>query len=344
MSTAESQPAEKSLIEDLETAIDETENKDEEKVEETTEEVDEETTEDDEETEASDESEEQDSDDDDSTDGEEDEELDEELEALEAPIHWAAEDRETFDSAPRETQEFILRRHKEMEADYTRKTQETAEARKRGEQFNEVLAPYREQFSLQGMDDVGAVRQLATIYGQLQQNPAETVAWLAQQYGVDLSQPEQGEVDPAIQVLQDKISGVETLITQQNQTANQQAQQQIQTQISDFAQLKDEAGNIKHSHFEAVKEQMGQLVGSGIASDLDDAYAKAVQLHPELVEQDTAKERDRKDAEAKERKKKAAAKAKKAASGVKSGTTTGKKASAEMTLDDEIRSLVNQSQ
>jgi len=271
------------------------------------------------------------------------EENDEELEEdpLEAPAHWSAEDRETFNNAPREAQEFVLRRHKEMEADYTRKTQETAEARKRGEQFDDVLAPYRQQFGLQGMDDVGAVRQLFSIYGSLQQNPAETIQWLAQQYGIDLAQPKQEEIDPVISQLNQRFSNLESQITQQNQTAAMQAQQQVSAQITGFAQAKDEAGNLKHPHFETVKEQMGRLVGSGIASDLDDAYAKAVRLHPDLTEQIKTQEQEKKEREAIERKKQAAAKAKKAASGVKSGTTTGKKAPAEMSLEDEIRSLVN---
>lgn len=46
---------------------------------------------------------------------------------LEAPAVWSATDKEMFASAPRATQEFLLRRHKDMESDYTRKTQAVSE-------------------------------------------------------------------------------------------------------------------------------------------------------------------------------------------------------------------------
>lgn len=48
-------------------------------------------------------------------------------ETLEAPQHWAEPDKETFNSLPRESQDFLLRRHKEMEGDYTRGKQGLAE-------------------------------------------------------------------------------------------------------------------------------------------------------------------------------------------------------------------------
>uniref|UniRef100_A0A6M3KUZ4 Uncharacterized protein n=1 Tax=viral metagenome TaxID=1070528 RepID=A0A6M3KUZ4_9ZZZZ len=47
--------------------------------------------------------------------------------ALEAPRHWTAADKETFTSLPRESQDFLLRRHREMEGDYTRGKQSIAE-------------------------------------------------------------------------------------------------------------------------------------------------------------------------------------------------------------------------
>src|SRR5580698_6622476 len=46
--------------------------------------------------------------------------------AAEPPNLWKAEDKETFKALPPEAQQFLLRRHGEMEADYTRKTQQHA--------------------------------------------------------------------------------------------------------------------------------------------------------------------------------------------------------------------------
>src|SRR5688572_17361777 len=52
------------------------------------------------------------------------------VEAQEAPQHWPADKREMFAKLPSEAQRLLLDRHKEMEADYTRKTTELSEQRK----------------------------------------------------------------------------------------------------------------------------------------------------------------------------------------------------------------------
>jgi cell division protein ZapA (FtsZ GTPase activity inhibitor) len=225
-----------------------------------------------------------------------------------------------------------------MEADYTRKTQETAQSRKLGEQFTEVLSPYRQQFALQGMDEVAAVRQLVSIYDNLQQNPAETIQWLAENYGVDFAQ-DQEQVDPATQRILQEVNTLKSQLNQNQQAQQAQVQQQIFNEITAFENAKDETGNPKYPHFPQVREAMGKLVASGMANDLDSAYLMAINVNPELSQQvqKTSQEQARKEAEAK--KKAAAAKAKKAASGVRSGSN-GKKQSEEMTLEEEIRAQI----
>lgn len=64
--------------------------------------------------------------------------LDEDIEEsedppLDAPSHWSDSDREVFSTQPREVQEVWLRRDKEREADYTKKTKTAAEIRKEAE-------------------------------------------------------------------------------------------------------------------------------------------------------------------------------------------------------------------
>ena len=68
-----------------------------------------------------------------------------------APEHWSAEDKATFAKLPQEGQAFLLKRHGEMEAEFTRKSQASAGA----VQFTQSLAPVftdrRIQASLQQM-------------------------------------------------------------------------------------------------------------------------------------------------------------------------------------------------
>ena len=53
------------------------------------------------------------------------------------PEHWSAEDKATFSKLPQEGQAFLLKRHGEMEAEFTRKAQASAGA----VQFTQSLAP-----------------------------------------------------------------------------------------------------------------------------------------------------------------------------------------------------------
>ena len=54
-----------------------------------------------------------------------------------APEHWSAEDKATFAKLPKEGQSFLLKRHGDMEAEFTRKSQASAGA----VQFTQALAP-----------------------------------------------------------------------------------------------------------------------------------------------------------------------------------------------------------
>ena len=49
---------------------------------------------------------------------------------LQAPKNWSEDVKSTFKDLPRTAQEYMLKRDKEMTADYTRKTQEVAQQRK----------------------------------------------------------------------------------------------------------------------------------------------------------------------------------------------------------------------
>src|SRR4029077_11771805 len=80
-----------------------------------------------------------------------------------APEHWSAEDKAVFAKLPAEGQAFLLKRHGEMEAEFTRKSQASAGA----VQFTQSLAPVftdrRIQSSLQqmGLNPAQAIQEWA---------------------------------------------------------------------------------------------------------------------------------------------------------------------------------------
>ena len=263
------------------------------------------------------------------TEDSEEESEEETEEALEAPIHWSAQDREVFAKIPKDGQEFLLRRHKEMEADYTRKTQEIAPVRRRQEALEEVLTPYRTEYQAQGMDDVAAIRRLFAIHDSLKQNPTQTVLWLAQNYGADLTQTEE-ELDPNVAALKQQIQQLQQEQHLSKTQAQQSQQQALVRQIQEFEQEKDENG-LKHPRFQEVYQDMVKLFESGMSSTLEDAYTKALRLRPDLVSQPAQTKTLEKA--------KIAQKAKKAASGVKSSGASVTKTEPK-TLRDELLAAV----
>ena len=126
----------------------------------------------------------------DGEDGDEDNLADSEGEGadkLTAPEHWAAQDRELFNGQTREAKEWLLERHKSMEGDYTRKSQDIASDQRQFTAIKEALAPIEQDFASSGLDQAGAVRKLAAVHQALKTDGRSAIFNLAQTYGIDLS-------------------------------------------------------------------------------------------------------------------------------------------------------------
>jgi hypothetical protein len=211
-----------------------------------------------------------------------------ELEALPAPNHWPKDFAAKFEALDAPAQHLFMQRYKDLEGDYTKKTQAIAKYKKRQDAFDEIMAPFKSQFERAGMDDVGAVRQLLAAHDYLRKDPQNAIAWLANQYGVDTSAigsdpaAEDEFADPLVKQLQRELAQLKGFI--QNQETQQQSIEQASTQsfIDQFAAETDASGNPAHPHFETVRSVMGSLISSGNATDLKSAYDMAVYANPEL--------------------------------------------------------------
>ena len=215
-----------------------------------------------------------------------------ELEALPAPNHWPKDFAAKFEALDAPAQHMFMERYKDLEGDYTKKTQAIAKYKKRQDAFDEIMQPFKGDFERAGMDDVGAVRQLLAAHDYLRKDPQNAIAWLANQYGVDTSaignDPalEDEFADPQVKQLQQQVAQLTGFI--QNQQTQQQSNEQASTQsfIDQFAQETDASGNPAHPHFETVRSVMGSLISSGNATDLKSAYEAAVYANPELRQEE----------------------------------------------------------
>ena len=267
--------------------------------------------------------------------------------ALAAPTTWPAEHREAFSDLPEEQQNFMLQREKERDAAFTRKTTELAEQRREVEGVAGVLAPYKEQMRAHGISEAEYISRLMSYDNALRQNPQAAIGQLAQHYGINLSNDsgadwvDETPPDPQFQQLQQQLNTTNAELKSLKQGQINREHHQLVGQVEGFATETDSKGNLKHPHFEAVRERMGRLVNAGETTDLQEAYEKAVRMDDNLFKQTLQAERKAVATQEEGRRKAAVDKAKKAAPGRTSGTPPSGSVK-ESDLDSILRSTIGE--
>lgn len=221
------------------------------------------------------------------------------------PKHWKAEDKAMFSKQTPEAQKWLLSRHKEMEADNTRNSQQVAEYKRRYEPMEQIFAPHRERLASVGQTEADVTRNLLAAQVFLEKDPVQGIRWLMQNLGVDskqLSAADNGQqaeddddpfatLDPRvaahIKALNEKVGTIEGSFEQGRRAQSEQAQRSLQQSIQDFTSATDAAGAPQYPHIqnESVRTTMSALIKSGIvdiekcggiAPALKAAYDKAV--------------------------------------------------------------------
>jgi len=205
---------------------------------------------------------------------EKDAEDSEPAEAIAAPMSMSAEDREKFDALPPESQKWLSDREQQREADYSRKTTELAERGKSYDRLEQVIAPRRPGFAVDGMDDATAVSQLFALSDMASQDLLGFTRYLFNARGVPLSaltEPSAGDIpaDPQMMALQQRMHGLENHLTQQQAQAEDRQANANQAIIGEFAE--------KHPYYAELTPAMVPLIP--VLRD----------QHPELPHQDILK-------------------------------------------------------
>ena len=214
---------------------------------------------------------------------------------LEAPEQWNADEREAFNSLPKDAQQIVLTQSQRQEAAFTRKSQELSEQTKFAEAVHQIAAPYEQQLQVQGMTTLDGIRQLVGLNDYYQRDPEGYIKYVAQAANVDLAsltqQPADGTdeyADPQVAALTQKVKSLEAASQQQVYNQQQAAAQQANGLIQQFASETDASGQPLHPYFEQVKPLMGALLQAKQASSLEDAYDKAINADPVIRQQITA--------------------------------------------------------
>lgn len=289
---------------------------------------------------------------------------------------WSAKDKELLKALPQEGRDLILRRHKEMEGAFTRKTQAVEHLRKEYEPVSKLLEPWQDQMKQSGYTPQSLITAWANVEKKLM-DPRErvgVVAGLIKGYQVNMGdvakalglkpqerqqtgdgaqqlpaaeqQTGQAQLPPEIvnqlTTLQQRLDAQDReKADAQRRTANE-ATTRVMTEIENFKSAQDDKGNMLHPHFEDVESDMTDLASAAIAAkrpvpSLQELYEKAVFANPSTREQAiAAKLKAQQDASAKEARDKAV-RAKRASSSVSGAPGTGQAPSGQRKGEQSLR-------
>lgn len=165
---------------------------------------------------------------------------------VQPPAWLPLAEAQQFVQLPAEMQQFVARTMEGIE--------QTA-ARYRGyDGLEQLIAPRREAWGLNGMTEHQAIHQLFTLSDFASRDPAQFVQWFAQQQGIDLRGLSQQAptVDPQVQALQQQLGHLQNVVQQQTQGQQQQAHNALVNEVATFGAETGQDGNVLRPYFEEL--------------------------------------------------------------------------------------------
>jgi hypothetical protein len=252
------------------------------------------------------------------------------------PASWKKDYHDVWMTADPKMREYAWQREEQM-----RKGVEPLLSKAQfADAMNQALEPYLPTIQGLGLKPEQAVAALAQADYTLRTAPPDQryqyLVNLAAQYGINLNatgqagQQPQTTVDPLVWQLQNELNNVRGEVMGWKQQQEMAENQTLLSEINSFAD--------KAEHFEEARPTMIQLLQSGVAETLEDAYDKAIRLNEDLfnrVQSARQAEVAAKQAQEKNRAAKAARAAAVSVRGSTPGTNTAPKAHSRRALLEE---------
>ena len=194
------------------------------------------------------------------------------------PSSWKRDFHEVWQTADPRLQEYAYKREEEMRAGIEPLRSKAQFA----DQMTEAIQPYMNTIQGLGIDAPRAVKALMEADHVLRNSPPDQkrayLASLARSYGIDLGgvdyASQGGPIDPNYYALQNELNSVRGEISSFKQQQEQAENQSLLGEINNFAG--------KAEYFEEARPVMIQLLQSGVAGTLEDAYEKAIRLNDDI--------------------------------------------------------------
>jgi hypothetical protein len=281
----------------------------------------------------------------------------------EPPERWTPSDKAMFKLQPPEVQEFLLRRHSAMEADYTKKVESVADLRKEFEPIQQMFAPHLDVLKAKGLTPASTIKAWANVETALANGRGvDIVKGMVDSYGIDKAavaralgftsgtaaaqstDATKAATDPAatahqpialppeltqeLQQLRARLDAQDNERRSATQRSQQQKLDQVETEIQTFKSAANEKGELLHPYYDEVEPAMIALAQSYAASKqplpkIADLYDTAVWANPSTRAAVLASQKAVDQAKANEEARAKAASARKAGSSVTGAPSSG---------------------
>jgi hypothetical protein len=198
-----------------------------------------------------------------------------------APKAWAKEQHERWAKLDKDTQDYIEHREKQMLDGLS----QYSDKAKRADVWETAVKDYMPLIQAQGIQPPEAVRYLFEAHRQLSSGtPEQRAAYLrrvAESYGIDVAKAASGvtsDEPPAVKELRERTERLERERQAELRQRQEEVTQRVASEVSSFAEAKDEKGNPMHPYFDECAVHIAALINAG--HTLEKAYEEAVYANP----------------------------------------------------------------
>lgn len=205
---------------------------------------------------------------------------------IKAPSSWKSEAKQAYIKAERgealtpQEIKILTGEANRRESDFLKGIEEFKGHAHRARQYEQAIAPYMNNIQQLGLPPHEAIARILEADNRLRNgDPHSKAAYfhqLAQEYGIDLNQAQNIQApDPQTQYLMNQLNELRQTQQMWQNSLQQQEQQRANQQLEQFA-------TADKPHFDAVRNDMADLIESGKATTLEAAYDTAVWMRPDI--------------------------------------------------------------
>jgi len=206
---------------------------------------------------------------------------------IKPPSSWKPEAKEAFIKAERgealtpQEIKILTAEAQRRENDFFKGVEQFKSHAQRAREFEQALAPYQQTIQQMGLDGpTAAARMLQVEHTLRYADPATKAAMLqkiAQDYGIDMGMAQQmPQQDPQTQYLMQQLNELRQTQQMWQNSIQQQEREKANHELMNFSSAGDK------THFEAVRNDMADLLESGKAQSLEQAYEMAIWMRPDV--------------------------------------------------------------